>query len=63
MEIVLTGEELELLRIVGEEYLAELRAEIRDTDRYEYRQTLKGKEEVIRRVLEKLGQGSEIPVS
>lgn len=50
----ITPEELEILGEVVKEYLTDLRSEILDTDAYDYRQTLKHKEEVLRVVLAKL---------
>jgi len=50
----LTPEEQELLRGIIEEYIADLRMEIRETDSYDFRLTLKEKEEVLKRVLQKV---------
>ncbi len=50
----LTPEEQELLRGIIEEYIADLRMEIRETDSYDFRLTLKEKEEILKRVLQKV---------
>jgi len=46
--------ELAVLTEVLKEYLTDLRTEILDTDDFEYRQTLKEKEQVLRVILSKL---------
>jgi hypothetical protein len=45
MENVLSPYEIEVLIEIVEEHLLELRAEIRETDNYEYKQGLKLKEQ------------------
>ena len=50
----LTPDEQELLRGIIEEYLADLRMEIRETDSYDFRMTLKQKEETLRQILRKV---------
>ena len=46
--------ELTVLTEVLKEYMTDLRTEILDTDDYEYKQTLKEKEQVLRVILAKL---------
>lgn len=62
MDIRMSEEEVGLLREVAEEYLSDLRTEILDTDNFEFRESLKRKEESIRRILEKLGQPVPLPL-
>ena len=51
------NQELTVLAEVLKEYLTDLRTEILDTDDFEYRQTLKRKEEMLRAILAKLERG------
>ncbi len=52
--IELADEEVQVLREVLVNYLSDLRMEIGNTDSKDYRDRLKRKEEVIKRILERL---------
>ena len=54
MHIMLSDGEWDLLVEVVEEYLAELHSEVRDTDDHEYKVRLRGREEALRAIVEKL---------
>ena len=58
----LTEEETGLLREALETYLSNLRFEIADTDEADYRTTLKGRETVLRGILERLTQVHQNPL-
>jgi hypothetical protein len=48
--IQLADEEAEVLRAVLEEYISELRMEVSNTDIMDFREALKRKEEILKRV-------------
>ena len=48
--------EAEVLRMVLESYLSDLRMEIADTDSMDYREKLKSRKLVLRRIADLLGQ-------
>jgi hypothetical protein len=48
--IQLADEEAEVLRSVLEEYISELRMEVSNTDSMDFRETLKRKEEILKRL-------------
>ena len=48
--IQLADEEAEVLRSVLEEYISELRMEVSNTDSMDFREVLKRKEEILKRV-------------
>ena len=50
----LTNEENDILAMVLENYLSDLRMEIADTDSMDFRESLKKKKEVLKKVLETL---------
>jgi hypothetical protein len=50
----LTGDEQEMLRELLEQRLSDLRMEIADTERMEFRDMLKARKDVIRKVLDAL---------
>jgi hypothetical protein len=50
----LTNEENDILVMVLESYLSDLRMEIADTDSMDFRESLKKKKEVLKKVLETL---------
>ena len=54
IELNLAGDEIELMREVLEIYLSDLRMEIADTDRLEFRERLKERKHVIVKVLDAL---------
>lgn len=58
IQIDLTGEETEILRAVLESYLSDLRMEIADTDRMDFREGLKHRKAVLMKVLDGLGQSA-----
>ena len=47
--------EIEVIRVVLEEYLPQLRDQISNTEQYELRQALKQREEVIKQMLQRIG--------
>ncbi|MDD1710688.1 MAG: hypothetical protein LUQ37_07280 [Methanoregulaceae archaeon] len=47
----LTGEEVTILKTVLEEYLSDLRMEVADTDKQDFRNNLKKEEETIKEIL------------
>ncbi len=55
MQVDLTGEEREILRTVLESYLSDLRMEISNTDSKDFREMLKQRKEVVRKVLDAVG--------
>ncbi|MDX1661266.1 MAG: hypothetical protein R3326_05700 [Gemmatimonadota bacterium] len=55
MHVDLTGEEREILRTVLESYLSDLRMEIANTDSKDFREMLKQRKQVVRKVLEAAG--------
>lgn len=57
----LTSEEETTLREICEEYLSDLRMEIAGTDRAEFREGLKAREALLKRLLERLPE--PVPVS
>jgi hypothetical protein len=57
VHLELTPEEAETLGMVLDSYLSDLRMEIADTDRMEFRDMLKARKEVLVKVLDALGQG------
>ena len=63
MESTLTVNELEYLVEILEEYLADLRTEILDTDSYEFKLGLRKKEETVHHILEKIERKSAVPVN
>lgn len=48
--IQLADEEVEILRSVLEEYISELRMEVANTDSMDFREALKRKEEILKRL-------------
>jgi hypothetical protein len=48
--IQLADEEAEILRSVLEEYISELRMEVANTDNMDFREALKRKEEILKRL-------------
>jgi hypothetical protein len=56
VDLDLTEEELQILRDVLKSYLSDLRMEIADTDRVDFRDMLKDRKAVILKVLESLGE-------
>ena len=50
----LTKEEKDILTTVLESYLSDLRMEIADTDRMDFRESLKKRKDVLKKVLEAL---------
>lgn len=52
--------EAEVLRMVLESYLSDLRMEIADTDSMDYREKLKSRKLVLRRIADLLGQARVI---
>ncbi|MDH3497181.1 MAG: hypothetical protein OER21_10480 [Gemmatimonadota bacterium] len=58
LELDLSSQEQDTLRHVLESYLSDLRMEIADTDRQEFRDMLKGRKAVIQKVLASLGAGA-----
>jgi hypothetical protein len=50
----LSAAEAQHLRFILDSYLSDLRMEIADTERYEFREALKRREEFIRKLLAKL---------
>jgi hypothetical protein len=59
LNLDLTDEEVEVLRHVLESYLSDLRMEIADTDLLDFRNMLKDRKGVIRKVLEAMPVASE----
>lgn len=55
IQLDLTAEEQEILRTVLESYHSDLRMEIADTDSQDFREMLKERKAVVRKVLEALG--------
>jgi hypothetical protein len=55
----LTNQEATLLAQALETYLSDLRMEIADTDRHEFREELKRQEEALRSLMERLRGGAE----
>ncbi len=55
IQLDLTDQESAILREVLESYLSDLRMEIADTDRQDFRDGLKTRKDVIGKVLEALG--------
>ncbi len=53
--IELTAEEAEALRDLLEHHLSDLRMEIADTDRKDFREQLKERKELLRKIQAKLG--------
>ncbi len=56
VQLILTEEEQELLVNLLENDLSDLRMEISDTDRWEYREMLKSRENLLRSIQKKLEQ-------
>jgi hypothetical protein len=56
MELMVQPDEVALLKRILTNYLSDLRMEIADTERYEFRQELKQDEEMIKRLLARLEQ-------
>jgi hypothetical protein len=52
----LTNEEKDILAMVLESYLSDLRMEIADTDSMDFRESLKKRKDVLKKVLETLQQ-------
>lgn len=55
MRVDLTGEERQILRTVLESYLSDLRMEIANTDSKDFREMLKERKAVVRKVMDALG--------
>lgn len=62
MQVDLTGEEREILQTVLESYLSDLRMEISNTDSKDFREMLKQRKEVVRKVLDAVGGAPAEPV-
>lgn len=62
MQVDLSGEEREILRTVLESYLSDLRMEIADTDSKDFREMLKQRKDVVRKVLHAVGGAPAEPV-
>ncbi len=60
VELVLTAQERQELRLALESYLADLRLEIAHTDGYDFRQALKQRRTVLQRVLGNLDRAPEV---
>jgi hypothetical protein len=58
IRIELTEAEAATLQDVLESYLSDLRMEIADTDRMEFREELKAKKKVVEDVMGRLGRGA-----
>jgi len=56
IDLKLTNEEAEELKDVLTSYVSELRMEIADTDKYEFRETLKQKEKFLKDVMSRLSE-------
>jgi len=54
INLELTKEEKDILAMVLESYLSDLRMEIADTDSMDFRESLKKKKDVLKKVLETL---------
>jgi hypothetical protein len=54
INLELTKEEKDILAMVLESYLSDLRMEIADTDRMDFRASLKKRKDVLKKVLETL---------
>jgi hypothetical protein len=54
INLELTKEEKDILAMVLESYLSDLRMEIADTDSMDFRESLKKRKEVLKKVLETL---------
>lgn len=54
MVLELDAEELEVLAEVVEQFLGDLRVEIRDTDHFDFRYALKAKQSLLKGILERL---------
>jgi hypothetical protein len=54
MELQLQPEEVAVLRDVLQHFLSDLRMEIADTDKYDFRQALKKDEEIIKALIARL---------
>jgi hypothetical protein len=59
LDLVLTAQERDELRLVLESYLGDLSVEIRRTDGYDFRQVLKERRTVLQQVLRNLIRISE----
>jgi hypothetical protein len=59
LDLVLTAQERDELRLVLESYLGDLSVEIRRTDGYDFRQALKERRTVLQQVLRNLARLSE----
>lgn len=55
MDITLTAEEAQLLKKILESFLSDLRMEVADTEKYEWRKELQKDEEAIKALLARLG--------
>ena len=55
MQLALTGEEAVLLKRILEQYVSELKSEISDTEKYDWRQSMKQDEAMAKAVIERLG--------
>ncbi len=55
MELTLSDDEARLLRTVLERFLSDLRMEIVDTEKYDWRQEMKQDEEVLKSLISRLG--------
>ncbi len=60
VQLELTPDEAETLSEVLESYLSDLRMEIADTDRQDFREMLKARKGVLIKVIEALGQGQHV---
>lgn len=63
IRVELTAEEGATLREICEEYLSDLRMEIAGTDRAEFREALKKRETLLKRLLERLAEPPPTSVS
>jgi hypothetical protein len=61
VQIDLTTDEIEVLRDVLQSYLSDLRMEIADTDRMDFREMLKERKRILVKVLDALPTTTESP--
>lgn len=59
LQLNLRPEDRDLLVDIVEEYLGDLRAEIGDTDNFDYRSKLKAEEKAVREILDTLTHAQE----
>ncbi len=54
MDISFTGEETVLLKRILEQYVSDLKSEISDTEKYDWRQSMKQDEAMVKAIIERL---------